>query len=557
MKRAPFKKTPFCHFKTQIAHHSLPDRFTFPYYYTPHPLASIAMNELQNELMHKPLFDIESDGKMFAVLVVRDMEGKVGYLCSFCEEGITVDASCYPKDFFVSPITSTLNSALAQNQQYHLQSQLRELIQSIDLQALQQDLVELQQKADKAIAKHQDVMRGNKKKRQQLRQQAELLKDEAKIKSIIAQLGQQSSLEKKALKQLKSDWQQKITSFNHHYNQQKELIVNKQQQLNEAESEWLITQHKNCFILNQHKEHISLYDLFNTTKQDNALIPLPHACEQNLPKLLQTAFQNNLKPVALGEFWWGKSPYDQIRQHKNLYPVCQSKCFEIVEYMLTGIALDDSPLEQTPSLNKELEIVYEDDALIVVNKPAEFLSVSGKYIHDSVHARVKARYPNATGPLIVHRLDMSTSGLLVLTLTAQTNRQVQQQFIDRSVKKRYTALLEGKVKTQQGTITLPMSGDLQDRPRQKICHQHGRSAITHYEVMSQTNNQTRIHLYPETGRTHQLRVHCAHIAGLNTPIVGDDLYGFKSDRLYLHAGYLKFKHPISQVDMEFQVDAPF
>ena len=348
------------------------------------------------------------------------------------------------------------------------------------------------------------------------------------------------------------------SEFSERHNKLLNIIKSKKEEHSELIKELKLASLKSCTFLNQNDISKSLFELFNindlkTTTQD----PILYSSEQNLPKLLQTAFQMGYEPLALGEFWWGSSPYDQIRQHKNLYPVCQSKCFEIIQHMLDGIETDDSPLELTPSYGKELEIVYEDDVMVIVNKPAEFLSVSGKYITDSVHARIQERYPNATGPLIVHRLDMSTSGLLVLTLTAETNKHIQKQFIERTVEKRYTALLEGNIESEHGVINLPLAGDMEDRPRQMVCHRHGRSAETTYKVISRNNNRTKIYLYPKTGRTHQLRVHCAHQAGLNTPIVGDDLYGFKETRLHLHAGYLKLRHPITNNEIEFEVNAEF
>ncbi|MCL4134806.1 UNVERIFIED_CONTAM: hypothetical protein GTU68_013304 [Idotea baltica] len=200
--------------------------------------------------------------------------------------------------------------------------------------------------------------------------------------------------------------------------------------------------------------------------------------------------------------------------------------------------------------------------MLIINKPADFLSVPGKNIHDSVYSRIKQRYPNATGGLIVHRLDMATSGLMVLGLTSKAHKRLQKQFINRTVEKRYTALIDGVLKEDKGTVTLPLRGDLYDRPRQLVCFEHGKTADTTYQVIERkvierNNNQTKVYLYPKTGRTHQLRVHCAHQAGLNTPIVGDDLYGFKGTRLHLHAGYLKFRHPVTNIEVSFDIESEF
>jgi len=206
---------------------------------------------------------------------------------------------------------------------------------------------------------------------------------------------------------------------------------------------------------------------------------------------------------------------------------------------------------------EELSVIYEDDDLIIVNKPPEFLSVPGKEIKDSVYTRIKQKYPEATGPLIVHRLDMSTSGIIVLTKTKEANKILQGQFIERTVKKRYVALLSGKLSKKQGVIKLPLRLDLDDRPRQLVDFMNGKKAETNWVFINQNNNQTRVHFYPITGRTHQLRVHAAHKEGLNTPIKGDDLYGNKQDRLYLHAEFIEFTHPTSRNKISFTVPADF
>jgi tRNA pseudouridine32 synthase/23S rRNA pseudouridine746 synthase len=225
--------------------------------------------------------------------------------------------------------------------------------------------------------------------------------------------------------------------------------------------------------------------------------------------------------------------------------------------MLKGIDMEENLLLKNLTKKEELSVIYEDDDLIIVNKPPEFLSVPGKEIKDSVYTRIKQKYPEATGPLIVHRLDMSTSGIIVLTKTKEANKILQGQFIKRTVKKRYVALLSGKLSKKQGVIKLPLRLDLDDRPRQLVDFMNGKKAETNWVFINQNNNQTRVHFYPITGRTHQLRVHAAHKEGLNTPIKGDDLYGNKQDRLYLHAEFIEFVHPSSKKEISFTVPADF
>jgi tRNA pseudouridine32 synthase/23S rRNA pseudouridine746 synthase len=276
-----------------------------------------------------------------------------------------------------------------------------------------------------------------------------------------------------------------------------------------------------------------------------------------------------LKPLAIAEFWWGQAPKSEIRQHKNFYGACSGKCQPILAHMLEGMAIDDNPLLVNPAESKTLEIIYQDDDIVVVNKPNEFLSVPGKNIEDSVYSRIKQQFPRASGSYIVHRLDMSTSGVMVLALTKRAQKSLQQQFITRTIKKRYVAILEGKVLSKnKGEINLPLKGDFDDKPKQLVCFEQGKPSKTTWEVIDIIDGKSKLYLYPETGRTHQLRVHCAHPLGLNLPILGDDLYGSKNyygrnesgnqkNRLHLHAEMLTLRHPITKEVVTFQIDATF
>lgn len=219
--------------------------------------------------------------------------------------------------------------------------------------------------------------------------------------------------------------------------------------------------------------------------------------------------------------------------------------------------MDPNPLEENWAEDKALEIVYQDEAMVVVNKPSGLLSVPGKTITDSAYTRLQALFPDVEGPFVIHRLDMATSGLLVFALTRRANKSLQKQFISRGVQKRYVAMLEGEVSQSQGEITLPMRGDPDDRPRQLVCFEHGKPAHTDWQLIEIRDGRSKLYLYPRTGRTHQLRVHCAHHLGLNMPMVGDGLYGEKANRLHLHAESLELDHPYNKERMHFQVDAEF
>ena len=225
--------------------------------------------------------------------------------------------------------------------------------------------------------------------------------------------------------------------------------------------------------------------------------------------------------------------------------------------MLKGLKVDPNPMLVNPAEGQEIEIVHEEDDFLVINKPAEFLSVPGKVIKDSVFERIRARYPDATGPLIVHRLDQSTSGLMIIALNKDTHKKLQRQFLRRKVHKEYVAVLEGTIRPSEGRIELPLRVDLDDRPKQVVCEEFGKEAITEFKVIQQENGLTRILFYPKTGRTHQLRVHSAHHEGLNAPILGDDLYGNRDRRLHLHARSISFQHPITKSMVSYTIEPDF
>jgi len=306
-------------------------------------------------------------------------------------------------------------------------------------------------------------------------------------------------------------------------------------------------------FLNRAGKSKSLYDIFAPTAFGR---PPAGAGECATPKLLQFAFTNGYTPLAMAEFWWGASPKSDIREHKQFYPACAGKCKPILAHMLEGMLMDENPFLQPSKDSAELEIVYEDEYLLVVNKPAGLRSVPGVDIHDSVYSRLKATLVN-TEPLLVHRLDMGTSGLLVVAKTHGAHKHIQKQFLDRTISKRYTALLSKPIDQTEGEIALPLCADPFNRPRQLVCFETGKNSITRFKVIERTDATTKVHFWPLTGRTHQLRMHAAHELGLNAPIVGDDLYGTASSRLFLQAAYLAFVHPVTKEKMSFEVGEDF
>lgn len=561
------QKTSFTSFAQSIKSYTLPERFTYPFCYEPHPLCILAATQLQNQLDENKHLnnEFQQHGKMFGVLIVKSLQGEVGYLSAFSGKQLTREHHIN----FVPPVVDLDDQAdffYAENKIINqLNHELDVLLNNPEIKAHELTLAKLLAEQNKQLEQHRDVMALNRQTRKAKRSQVndELADDE--LAKQLKQLAKESVDDKNQLKELKHYWHEKIT----HVEQQLNTIMGKINTVKNTRSRLSTRLQKKLFkqyrLVNSAGVEKDLMELFQ-----HATHPMPPAGTGDCaaPKLLQYAFKHQLTPLAMAEFWWGRAPKSEIRQHKNFYAACSGKCQPILPHMLEGIALDDNPLLINPAQGKSLEIVFQDDDMVIVNKPSEFLSVPGKYIEDSVYLRIKQQFPQATGSLIVHRLDMSTSGVMVLALTKRAQKNIQQQFINRTIKKRYVALLEGDLAGNfegalQGEINLPLRGDLEDRPRQLVCFEQGRQAKTQWEVIATNQEKTKLYLYPETGRTHQLRVHCAHPQGLNRPILGDDLYGNikyndnKSQRLHLHAQMLTLNHPITKAVMTFEVDEDF
>jgi tRNA pseudouridine32 synthase/23S rRNA pseudouridine746 synthase len=554
----------FQHFKTDISGIMLPKKFTFPFYYEPHILAKIATTELQTYLENQTDFEHNfglqntSDtnlaiGKMFGVLVVRNEQNKLGYLTAF--SGKLADKSL--PEQFVPPVFNMRTSG-----SFYIKGELEIDAMNAQLSALKKDSVYLNLK--KLVAKNtamiqtdlafqRNRMKLAKRARKEKKKAANGLLNDLEFKNLIQKLTQESYNNQFFIKELQEYYQAKIEKISKEFKLFEDKITFLKKERKEKSNYLQQTLFSKYAFLNQQKELKNLLAIFN----DPAIKPPAGSGECAAPKLLQYAFANHLKPIAMAEFWWGISPSAAVRQHKNYYPACQGRCKPILTHMLEGTAMDANLLLENLSEKQVLEIIYEDDVLIVVNKPTEFLSVPGKDIKDSVYTRIKEKYPAATGPLIVHRLDMSTSGILLLTKTKEANKVLQHQFINRTIKKRYVALLDGSLAENSGKINLPLRVDLDDRPKQLVDFTHGKPAETDWKTIHKENGKTRVHFYPITGRTHQLRMHAAHKDGLNTPIVGDDLYGKKENRLHLHAEFIEFIHPTTAKKMSFTVTAAF
>ena len=330
-------------------------------------------------------------------------------------------------------------------------------------------------------------------------------------------------------------------------------------QLSQELQTWLFHQYR---LLNARGEVKDLVDIWQEYYNRPKLLqkyPLPPGGTGDCcaPKLLQYAYQQGLNPLCMAEFWWGAATKTELRQHLNYYPACRGKCKPILTWMLQGLDVDPDP--ETLSLQQmELPVVYEDEWLLVVNKPSGLLSVPGRIGQYSVETIMQERYPDS---MVVHRLDMGTSGLLIVAKTQDVYRALQEQFVKHQIRKKYLAVLEMNHSSfniqhstlpAKGRISLPLRPDPMNRPRQIVDLEHGKRAVTDYEFLS----DRVVALWPQTGRTHQLRIHCAHPDGLGCPIVGDELYGTRQQgqRLMLHAAELWFRHPVTLEEIHLEKD---
>ena len=607
-------------FKQPISHLALPDKFTYPFHYTPHPLCVLAAEEVKEYIASREEWQEElAFGKMFGVLIVqkenkqetakKEAVNEIGYLAAF--SGNLAGKNLHP--YFVPPVYDLLQPEgffkIEEEQISSINIRIRELENNRSYLDLIEKWKTETEQAKAILNQAKAALKAAKEAREIRRQSSSALSEEEQ-----ASLIRESQYQKAEYKRLEKEWKKRLEELEtetRHFETEIEQLKTERKERSAALQRKLFEQFR---MLNARGEVKDLYTIFEQTVQK---VPPAGAGECALPKLLQYAYLHQLKPLAMAEFWWGDSPKNEIRHHGYYYPSCKGKCEPILQHMLQGLEVDENPLLNPVHEEEELEIVFEDEWLLVVNKPAGMLSVPGKAEdRDSVYHRLKKKYPEATGPMIVHRLDMATSGLLLVAKTKEVHQDLQAQFANRSIKKRYVAVLDGAIiKTEKetkpiaekailiaketvstkktakaertgntGRIELPLCLNPLDRPRQMVSSEHGKEAITEYQIISESERitsesentfnesnridesersinesrkYTRIVFYPLTGRTHQLRVHAAHPEGLGCPILGDELYGKKADRLYLHAEYIEFRHPIYGDILCIQKEADF
>lgn len=510
-----------------------PERLNNPFCYEPHALCKEAARLVEEHLSAHPEWAAELvEGKMLGVLVCRDGSGQLGFLAAY--SGQLQGREDWP--WFVPAVFDYLQPDGHFKQEEAritaLNQQIDAIASSEDYRSRQASFREVQAEAESAIDGYRQLMTQSKAHRDALR--AAGVSD--------ADLTAESQFQKAELRRLKRRWQERIEEAAQSLRQQQErisLLKEERHRRSDALQRWLFDQ---FVMVNERGERRTLTDIFAPTPQQ---VPPSGAGECCAPKLLQYAFLHGLKPLSMAEFWHGRSPKAEVRHHGQYYPACRGKCKPILEWMLH--LESSSPGRQPAAEAVTLRHVAEDEAFLVIEKPAGLLSVEGLTGEPSVESILKQAYGQV---FMVHRLDQDTSGLMVVARTRTAYHNLQQQFLTRSVCKKYVALLDGELHGQ-GTISLPLRPDPLDRPRQVVDFDHGKEAVTDYRVLAVDEGRTRIELTPHTGRTHQLRMHCAHQQGLATPIVGDRLYGHPAQRLCLHAAELAFRHPLSGQPMHF------
>ena len=587
-----------------------PRQFTYPFCYEVDPLAEAASLELQRYIADADLMSTEKGcGKMFGVLVVEyeDESGALqrGFLAAY--SGLLGGRNDWP--YFVPPVFD------AQQPDGHFKRTEREISAiNREIAAIEHDpeylqSVEQHEQTKKRLQAEVDAFKAEvdaaKVRRDARRKSGEPLSEEEQAEMI-----RESQFMKAELRRRRKAMEQAESILNTQHSTFLKSLQRKRKQMSDELQRWLFAAYR---MLNAKGEERDLIDIF---REYTHAMPPAGAGDCCAPKLLQYAYLHHLRPVCMAEFWWGESPASEIRHHLHYYPACRSKCLPILTHMLKGLDVAPNPLAQKRH-TAEPRVLYADEYIMVVDKPAGMLSVPGKAesvrseFSDSANISVEEYFANLQLPTnsqftteqftigeadnsklkiqnskflkAAHRLDMDTSGLLVLARTEQAYVELQRQFASRETVKRYEAVLSGvptqnsKLKTQNSStqpsgcleaISLPLIADINDRPRQRVDMEHGKPALTLYNIVEVRavdantavayttkkvdKRRTLVHLYPKTGRTHQLRVHCAHPLGLACPILGDPLYGTeRADRMYLHAAELTFRHPVTDETMHF------
>ncbi len=575
----------------------LPRQFTNPFSYIPDKFCREAALAVQQYLQGRPEWHEElQGGKMFGVLVVGTPNGELGYLAAF--SGNLQGKNNH--EFFVPPVCDLLAPdeffKVGERGISALNAEIASLEESAVLMELKGRIAAVKEKFEEEIAGLKRVYKEGKAAREERRREImEGASGEAGL--LLAEITRESQFQKAEIRRAEKRYKEELEPLEMQLREWycridalKRLRKEKSAALQEEIFE-------NFTFLNAAGKEKSLLRIFREHYNDPDVLPPGGAGECAAPKLLQYAYLHGLRPISMGEFWWGDSPKGEIRRHGGFYPSCKGKCAPILGFMLYGLEIMP-PVHQSSPDKQDIAVLYEDDWIVAVDKPSGILSVAGK---DSAEKCVLDLL-GGKDCFVVHRLDMHTSGVLVLAKTESVYKEMQRQFAGREVEKCYMAVLEGAVSGSSagravkfssacfcdsgaddsssrasnffvsGEISLPLAPDYAHRPCQMVDYGHGKEAVTRFEVVGNDSvsgsARTFIKFYPLTGRTHQLRVHSAHPHGLNAPIAGDLLYGHPSvpdsgsvkdsapGRLMLHAFSVKFTHPVSGLEVKIVAPLP-
>ena len=530
-----------------------PQSFTYPFCYEPHKLCEEAAQKVQSYIESSGVMHGEKGGKMFGVLVVKEAD-RLSFLAAY--SGLLSGRNDW--SYFVPPIFDAQcpdgHFKQTERQISAINAEIASIEKSADYQSALDAFSEMQSTADHELMQMKTQVAIAKKHRDERRAHAVLHAvpiSEAEEREMVresqhmkAELHRLSKRLREQLDHAHSD----VEAFESRIKSLESL----RRKMSDDLQRWLFSQYRVLNALGEERNLIQVFDSYAHSQ------PPAGAGDCCAPKLLQYAYSHHLQPVCMAEFWWGESPQGEIRHHLHYYPACRSKCLPILTFMLQGLQVDPNPLAQRAEHN--MKIIYEDETLAVVDKPAGMLSVPGKEALPSVEDAMRKRWHlPSDSPVMPHRLDKDTSGLLIVARTPEAYVDLQRQFAAHAVTKRYEAILDGEPQLKEGRITLPLCPDITDRPRQCVNQEHGKSAVTDFHVVATNHTpqgtHTLVWLYPHTGRTHQLRVHCAHKDGLQCPILGDPLYGrgTKSERMWLQATEISFRHPLNGKQMHFKL----
>lgn len=524
----------------------LPNKLGDPFSYLP----SEAVREAYNDF----LFHLDSDfelktelqkGKMIGVLVVKNQDGETGYLLSFSGQifGKNEYLGFVPPVFDILTPDSYYRRGEREISAKSAEIKNLESVLKLESVMLKQNAVVVE--AERRLAEYQEFAKKQKELRDSRR--ATATAEEIRL------MNNESSSQKNQLKRLKQEIEAAKLAAKIPVERLKKKIENEKLERENMSRNLQRRIFRDFRFHNTNGDEKTLLDIFS-----DEVMPPSGAGECAAPRLLEYAYRNGYNVISMAEFWYGESPSGRVRHSGTYYHACRSKCLPIMNFMLEGVTLEKNN-QNFDYENEEIKTLYRDDDILVISKPSGLLSVRGKECETSVETWAEKIISNYDGPKIVHRLDQDTSGIIIIALNINAYHNLQKQFENHTIHKKYVAVTETIPSIKEHTIILPLAPDVANRPMQMISKEFGLYAETYYKVIAEKEGKAILDVYPKTGRTHQIRMHLSCKEGADAPILGDRLYGSKSVncRLMLHAEKITFVHPTSKKEMTFVDKAQF